>query len=214
MDDLMSQFKKVCADYPQFQALVGEVLSSGELEPEVREFLGSASRSMDQMFAELQQTVPQEIAKLDQNIAATRASLEQTEEELEDVDQKLAGMMAAAAAARAAPVSLQPPPAEPPLDPRYGKQLAAELLDRFSGTPRQAVGFDAGAVTEMTSGEFRAEDAPPVNVPLAPLAPAAAAPAEPSKRKPKKTEQKREPRTKPGGDAWEMSSGAWKVDDE
>lgn len=209
MFELSKAFDLAAEEVGMLQQLLRKAADMG-IVPDLKETLLELEGDLAKSVAEVKALIPQAEAEMKRDVEHLQKSFAEVEQEIADIERRAAEVAASPPAAR-------PTPPEPVPDPERWRLLRRELLERYApaAKPTAAALPEAEEVADMTTGEFRTmENAAPQAGPVKPPATAKptakpTAPAAPPRKRPAKPTKIPE-----GDDIADMSSGAWKVDDE
>ncbi|MGE3809827.1 MAG: hypothetical protein AB7K24_34615 [Gemmataceae bacterium] len=180
MRDALQHLDGIGEDFEHLRRLMQEAMQE-DIDPGVREQLADLHDALGTCFGHIKETLPAAQAELHSECAALQAAAERLQREHDELVKQVETMGAAPPPG---------PPVSPAYDPRHGKRLRDELVERFG--PRHAgtgvrTGTQEGDVAELSSGAFQSmADAPPVVQAPPPAKPKAAdKPRPPAKPKPK-----------------------------
>lgn len=206
MIDILAEFEAACEDLGQFQEILRQTLAKAK-DPAFREHLQQLDSELGKALAEARETFPKAVAEMDADIASTQQAVKEGEEETEALEKKLAELESLESAPPAPPAPLQP------LDAPRWETMRRELLDRFGPPPVVvAAGYSGEAVVDMPSSEFQTLVQPAAKPAVPPPPPS----AKKATQKPGAAPQRPAKADSPpdGEEMLDMTSGAWKVDDE
>jgi hypothetical protein len=132
---LLEAFQDACKEFPAFRAAVVKARDLAA-DAGTRQQLDHLLNSLDQSYAEFQETFPRAVDEVQGRFQQARETAAQTQQTLAQAKEEIAKQKATAKTPPAEAASLPAPPPLPtmaPIDLAVGLRLRDELLKRFGG---------------------------------------------------------------------------------